>query len=239
MEYSNLTADAVEIVEGSTPSLSNQVKLALKQISEGAKTNSKEISRSHLVGTIIYLLDEFGWLKKSVSEDESSDEFDDAIDDSSTQPKETGEKEAEKKNSTPGGGVSSKDSNEVVEVTPKEGNGHENTNPTPETEPSVGGTAPTKDPSKLDNKTTTKGPIEMEDKICRFYAAEKCKFGKSGQNKHGKCKFQHPPKCQKEGCKDWKTCKEMHPVLGDASDVKFRQYWSRLRQQIKPVELLD
>ena len=80
MEYSNLTVDALEIVEGAPPSPSNQVRLALKRISEGTKTNSKEISRNHLVTTIRSLSDEFGWLKKSVSEDESSDEFDDARD---------------------------------------------------------------------------------------------------------------------------------------------------------------
>ena len=33
MEYSNLTADAIEIIEGANPTLSNQLKLALKQIS--------------------------------------------------------------------------------------------------------------------------------------------------------------------------------------------------------------
>ena len=48
--------------------------------------------------------------------------------------------------------------------------------------------------------------------ICRYYAAGKCKFGEGGQNSHGQCKFQHPPECQKEGCDDWKTCKEMHPA---------------------------
>ena len=48
--------------------------------------------------------------------------------------------------------------------------------------------------------------------ICRYYAANKCKFGQGGQNRHGQCKFQHPPECQKEGCQDWKKCKEMHPA---------------------------
>ena len=86
MSYENLTTSAVEMIEGADPALSSQIKMAMKQISEGTKTNSKEISRSHLVATIRYLLDEFGWLKKSVSDDESSDEFDDAVEDSSTPP---------------------------------------------------------------------------------------------------------------------------------------------------------
>ena len=51
---------------------------------------------------------------------------------------------------------------------------------------------------------------------CPF--AEKCRFGKSGQNRHGKCEFQHPPPlCEKylkdlESCKDWIICKDMHPA---------------------------
>ena len=77
MEYSNLTVDALEIVEGAAPSPSNQVRLALKRISEGTKTNSKEISRNHLVTTIRSLSDEFDdardGAKKKIDKSQDSD----------------------------------------------------------------------------------------------------------------------------------------------------------------------
>ena len=79
MDFDNLSQSAIEMINGATPALSNQVKLALKLISEGTKTNSREISRDHLVGAIRYLLDEYGWLKNSVSVEENvDDEFEDA-----------------------------------------------------------------------------------------------------------------------------------------------------------------
>ena len=40
---------------------------------------------------------------------------------------------------------------------------------------------------------------------CPF--AEKCRFGKSGQNRHGKYEFQHPPPACEKYLKDPESCK--------------------------------
>ena len=48
------------------------MKLALKQISEGQKTNSDQVKRDHLISTIKYLLRENGWIKGEVSSEEDT-----------------------------------------------------------------------------------------------------------------------------------------------------------------------
>ena len=75
--------DAVEIVEGATPSLSNQESKSLKE-PKPIPTRYQETIL--LAPSIRFLLDKFGWLNKSVSEDDSPDEFDDAVEDSSAPP---------------------------------------------------------------------------------------------------------------------------------------------------------
>ena len=227
-------------------------KIYLKLISEGTKTNSKEISRNHLVTTIRYLLDEFGWLKKSLTtENDSADEYDDAIDGSSTQP-ESDENGGEKSKLTP-----ESPANETSSSDDKKSDGNDVENNTNDQdlsrndgsikkskndpERSQDGGAE-KDPKKDKNNATQDKPFSCSrcekkfavkkdfDKhvcsprrkpedmpICRFYAAQKCKYGKAGKNKFGSCPFQHPEKCQKytsdpESCKDWKICGKMHPA---------------------------
>jgi len=71
MMFENLTESAIESIEGASPGPSNPVKVVLKHISEGRKLHYDQVSSDHLISTIRYLLDAFGWVKRRVSEDGS------------------------------------------------------------------------------------------------------------------------------------------------------------------------
>ena len=69
--FENLTESAIESIEGARPGPSNPVKVVLKHISEGRKLHYDQVSSDHLISTIRYLLDAFGWVKRRISEDGS------------------------------------------------------------------------------------------------------------------------------------------------------------------------
>ena len=71
--FENLTESAIESIEGASPGPSNPVKVVLKHISEGRKLHYDQVSSDHLISTIRYLLDAFGWVKRRVSEDGSTE----------------------------------------------------------------------------------------------------------------------------------------------------------------------